>query len=434
MSITNYSPNEDVNKTIHALLELGCPPIPVAPKQNPRDKWCHRIGKTPDDFQYCPLDKDRNPIPKFTGKNPSFLDRDGSPRICTHGDYQHRLPTEQELGKFFCHPDTGVGTLGGHAGINWIDLDSKCYETAEARDADAMAIIARGLGKTWIERTGSGGWRIAVKLRQKATFTNFATDSSGVHRGEALYEGRYTVLAPSIHPNGKAYERTGWGSPVEVESLEGIGIFPAIEEIQQRDRKQAQELKRQENPSYGLASDPASNSWDIRNFARYFEGYTERGDWGYAQCPHHHGASSFTSFRVNLSTGQTKLWCNCDPKDVYRSGLELAKSRGYQLKDYSRAGHKFSDLGNWLFKLKQRLAKSVKPKGWGVGRRGEVEVEQALVRNQPATYQNAGRDRLDKFVEALKESKFVLDTSATGTGKSFDAGTVTPELQQFSVG
>ncbi len=88
MSITNYSPNEDVNKTIHALLELGCPPIPVVPKQNPRDKWCHRIGKTPDGFQYCPLDKDRNPIPKFTGKNPSFLDRDGSPRICTHGDYR----------------------------------------------------------------------------------------------------------------------------------------------------------------------------------------------------------------------------------------------------------------------------------------------------------------------------------------------------------
>jgi hypothetical protein len=178
----DYSPNPDINKTIKALLALGCPPIPVVPKQNPRDKWCHRVVKTKDGNLFCPLDKNLNPIPKFTGKNPSYLDRNGSPRICKHGEFQSRLPTDAELRRFFCHPDTGIGTLGGHAGVDWLDFDVKCYESQQECDQDVINIIERGnLQNTWIERTGSGGWRIAVKPRQKPSFTNFATNPNGQH-------------------------------------------------------------------------------------------------------------------------------------------------------------------------------------------------------------------------------------------------------------
>ncbi len=184
-----FSPNPGVNETIHILLSLGIPPIPQAPIQGSRKDWCHRVSKTKDGWKYCPLLKDLNPVPRFTGKNPSYLSRNGSPYTCEHGDFQDKLPTEQELKKFFCHPDTGVGTLGGHAGVNWIDFDAKHYASQEECDIDAQAVLARLPNDTWVERTGSGGWRIAVRLRQKPTFTNFATDASGLHRGEALFEG-----------------------------------------------------------------------------------------------------------------------------------------------------------------------------------------------------------------------------------------------------
>jgi hypothetical protein len=326
------SPNPDINATIKALLALGCPPIPVAPKQNPRNEWCHRVVKNKEGHLFCPVDKSLNPIPKFTGKNPSYIDRNGSPRICKHGEFQNRLPTEAELRRFFCHPDTGVGTLGGHAGVVWLDFDTKCYASQEACDQDVVNIIERGnLQNTWIERTGSGGWRIAVKPRQKPSFTNFATNPNGQHLGEALFEGRFTVLSPTIHPNGKPYRRVGWGGPVEVESLEAIGIFPSKDELEQAERNQKREQRKASNPHFGQPTNPQDNPWDIRNFAHYFEGYHEQGNgWAAAKCPSHNGTSQ-TSFRVKLDTGEYKLWCGCNTKDVYKSGLALALASGYKL-------------------------------------------------------------------------------------------------------
>jgi len=79
----------------------------------------------------------------------------------------------------------------------------------------------------WLEQTGSGGYRIAVIPRQAPTFTNFSTTPGGQHVGEALFTGRFTVLAPSVHPNGNTYQRLEWGQPVAIEYLEAIGIYPA---------------------------------------------------------------------------------------------------------------------------------------------------------------------------------------------------------------
>jgi len=69
------------------------------------------------------------------------------------------------------------------------------------------------------------------------SFTNFTTLPDGQHVGEALGEGRFTVLAPSIHPNGNSYLRLEWGKPVFIASLEAIGIYPATVEKNQGKRK-----------------------------------------------------------------------------------------------------------------------------------------------------------------------------------------------------
>lgn len=425
-----YSPNPAVNQTIEALLALGCPPIPVAPKQNPRNPGCHRVvGKKDEGF--CPVDKNLQPIPKFTGKNPSYLKRDGSAEICKHGEFQTRLPSTTELKRFFCHPDTGVGTLGGHAGVVWVDFDAKNYQSQEACDSDVEGIIARKkLHNTWIERTGSGGWRIALKPRQKPTFTNFATSPDGQHVGEALFKGRFTVLAPSIHPNGNAYRRVGWGTPIEVESLEDSDCFPSKDEVEQAERKQRREKRKASNPHYGQPTNPQDNPWDIRNFAHYFEGYHERSDgWAYAKCPHHNGTSQ-TSFRVRLDTGEFKLWCGCNTKDVYKSGLELAKAQGYRVPEKAEKDPKISrDL--WEVKhgfgkfLKSKLTKVFK----GFGDRPEPRTRRLQMQvssDGVIEFQPGERLKTTAKLRSLRW-KYILDRSGTGSGKSHEAGMVHPD-------
>nr|MDJ0728116.1 PriCT-2 domain-containing protein [Prochloraceae cyanobacterium] len=222
--MTKYSASPQINETIARLLKLGLPPLPVAPKQDPRKDWCHVVAKTSDNLKFCPLDKNLEPIARFTGKNPSFLSRDGKKAFTVkHRQFQERLPTAAELKNWFSNPDVGIGTLGGHAGIVWLDIDRKNYPSQNSCEIDVKKILDR-IGPTWVEQTGSGGYRIAVRPNLQPRFTNFATEQNGPHVGEALFKGRFTVLAPSIHPNGNPYKQLHSNLPVAVESLEAIGI------------------------------------------------------------------------------------------------------------------------------------------------------------------------------------------------------------------
>jgi hypothetical protein len=97
----SLSKRYSVAAAIEALLSLGCPPLPVAPQKDIKTDGQHRIVKDKDGSLYCPLDKDLQPIRQITGKNPSFLGTNGKTYPCRHGNYQDRLPTSDELKKFF---------------------------------------------------------------------------------------------------------------------------------------------------------------------------------------------------------------------------------------------------------------------------------------------------------------------------------------------
>ncbi|MBN8563453.1 MAG: bifunctional DNA primase/polymerase [Leptolyngbya sp. UWPOB_LEPTO1] len=356
---TIYSSNPGVHATIEALLALGCPPIPVAPKQDPRAEGCHhqhfvivrfkevspnqpaiqgdycRISQTkvgdfvaPVKGDYCRLDEKLQPIGRFTGKNPSYLDRNGRARSLNHKTYQNRLPYEWELREWFSNPETGIGTLGGHSGVVWIDFDAKNYSSQDDCDRDVQRIIsANNLEDAWIERTGSGGWRIAVCPQNQPAFTNFSTTIDGEHIGEALWEGRFTVLAPTIHPNGNPYRRIGWSSPAEVESLEAIGIFPTKDEIANQTRKQK---RSGQSASQSTPTNPIDNPWDIRNFADRLIGYRIEGDWIECKCPAHNGTSD-DSLHIRIDTGAYKCWAGCDTKRIQQEALAISVAGGYEL-------------------------------------------------------------------------------------------------------
>jgi hypothetical protein len=240
--VGRYIMNTDNRQaTIDWLIELGCPVLPVAPKQDPYEY--PRVVKAKSDkgiWEHCPFNKDSlkdgrlEPDSAFTGKNPSYLDSRGKPRLINHREYQKRLPTEAELKLWFANPANGVGTLGGWGGIYYGDLDRKHFPTQQECDQAFAKILALLPGVTWTEQTHSGGYRIAVALKEPPGFTNWALEPGGEHVGEVLGDGRFAVLDPTIGPSGNPYVRLNRCKPVEVESLESIGFHPT------KTQKQAQ--------------------------------------------------------------------------------------------------------------------------------------------------------------------------------------------------
>ncbi len=228
--------NEYLQERSHVikwLLSHNYPPLPVAPYQNPH-QYPKRNKKGEIEYE-----KDRvTPKPLFAGKNPSYLDTNGTPHLVNHQKYQKRLPTEREIQTWFANPLNGVGTLGGWNDTIWIDFDVKqfvsqeecdCAERTSRADRTFYRLLENHpeLATSWIEQTHSGGYRLGVRVRKKPKFTNFCLTPGGSHVGEALGTGRFTVLAPTIGSSGNPYRSLARATPVEVESLESIGIFPA---------------------------------------------------------------------------------------------------------------------------------------------------------------------------------------------------------------
>ncbi len=205
------------------------PALPVAPAQSAW-KYPKVVQEKSEQgvWTHCPLEPvTLQPIPLYTGKNPSYLDRNGFPHLVNHRQYQNRLPHEHELEAWFANPLNGVGTLGGWNDTVWLDFDVKQFHDQQACDAAVIALVERTeLQQTFIERSHSGGWRIAVKVKHQPNFTNFSLTPGGPHVGEALYSGRFTVLAPTIGPSGNPYQSIIRAKPVEVKSLLRIGIYP----------------------------------------------------------------------------------------------------------------------------------------------------------------------------------------------------------------
>ncbi|BAY12993.1 AAA family ATPase [Calothrix sp. NIES-2098] len=212
----------DRNTAIEWLSQHGYPALPVAPKQDP--------------FKYPKRDKNGNieyeedgktPKPKFTGKNPSYLDENNEPHLVFHSNYQNSLPTQSERDKWFANTLNGVGTLGGWNKTVWIDFDVKNFDSQQECDRLVSDWLNRYsvLKETFIELTHSGGWRIGIRVRKMPEFTNFTLSPGGKHVGECLGKGRFTVLSPTIGPSGNQYQSINRAKLVEVEDLESIGLY-----------------------------------------------------------------------------------------------------------------------------------------------------------------------------------------------------------------
>ena len=226
----------------------GLPSLPVAPPQDPsRYPARNRDGS-------LKRDKEGALVPAFTGKNPSFLDQRGIPHLIRHTQYQNRMPTQAKLQTWFAHPANGIGTLGGWHNIVWVDVDVKQFESQQTCDQRITDWLGQYplLQQTFTERTHSGGWRLAVRVHEK-TFTNFSLDGvGGQHMGEALGQGRFTVLSPTVGPSGKAYVNVQRLPPVWVEQLDAIGLYPVSGRREQGPSRQPRPLIRSQLDQPGV--------------------------------------------------------------------------------------------------------------------------------------------------------------------------------------
>lgn len=208
------SENTLLAQAVRDLLSQNWSPLPVVPAQDPFEHPLKRDGK----IVYQPDGK--TPQPLFNGKNPSYFDSEGKPRTVAHKKYRDSRPSEEELKTWFDCPQVGVGTNGG----TWIDIDQKNFDSPEALENAAAPIIEKA---EWVERTQSGGYRIAIDPMSKPDFTNFGLGDCD-HAGEVLSEKSnkgFVVLAPTKGEHGN-YTRIKFGKPLRIERVEDLGIRP----------------------------------------------------------------------------------------------------------------------------------------------------------------------------------------------------------------
>ena len=91
------------------------------------------------------------------------------------------MPTTEELKRWFEHPQVGIATLGGWQQTVWVDLDAKCFggRSECERIGQEWLDFIPALKAGFVERTQSGGWRLAVRCQRMPTFSKIAFSRGG---------------------------------------------------------------------------------------------------------------------------------------------------------------------------------------------------------------------------------------------------------------
>lgn len=255
-------------------------------------------------------------------------------------------------------------------------------------------------------------------ITSKSIATGWDENGKRIEGLEFLWEGRQSVLPGSEHPTTPGYY---W---LEGKQPEASDVPSALTWIIQEAAKPEPKYK----PSERVENNSTENPWDIRNFAHLLEGYRPDGrrGWDTCKCPAHNGQSD-DSLHIEQSSGAFKCHAGCDPKEVYQAAIELAKSHGYQLPQRRGLGHSFTGLlGGFVHQIKRQFER-LRKSPYGFGFKSEVNVEPTPLKTSPSIeYENG--ERLSAWQEAKRQGyKYILDTSVTGSGKSYEAGLLTPE-------
>jgi len=152
--------------------------------------------------------------------------REKTPAIPSWEEYQHRLPTDMELHKWFDNGKNNIAIVCGKVSKNFITLDFDKKDTINF----VIGNIESYIGRTYVSETNRGyhlGFRLPINIDEKfirsREFKNLGIDLRG--------EGNYIVAPPSIHPSGKPYQFIG---ELKIETIENYeDFFKTLEEKDQ---------------------------------------------------------------------------------------------------------------------------------------------------------------------------------------------------------
>ena len=205
---------QNVRETIAWLLSLGRPPLPENPIEAAKQ------GKEP--------------------KQPCFLDNRGYFKSVNWKHWQNTQPNQEIIDAWFCHPKTGIGTLGGWNGkhwLGWTDFDQKDFASKQECDREIGEWKSQypAAQNAPMFRTPSGGYRFLFAFEgEPQNFkanSGFSLKLDGSHHcGELLCKnGGHTLLPPTVGLNGEAYQWVQWSEyPPVVGSPEEIGLYPVV--------------------------------------------------------------------------------------------------------------------------------------------------------------------------------------------------------------
>lgn len=146
---------------------------------------------------------------------PLWTDRRKNPRISSYLEYTERLPTEDEITRWWKQwPRANLGILTGY----WQRFVALDFDT----DAEYQLWAAQPgslVGQTWTVKTGRG-YHIWFELETEPGKSRMFTHPDG---GEVLLraKGGYVIAPPSIHHSGKRYTTVHKLPPLKIESIAG---------------------------------------------------------------------------------------------------------------------------------------------------------------------------------------------------------------------
>jgi phage/plasmid-associated DNA primase len=158
--------------------------------------------------------KDKPNLPRFNGKNPSFL-KAGKPTEIKHSHYYESDPSEAEQ-RAWGNDWYGIGLMCGVNDLAVIDIDRKHFDSDESCKAFYSRCMEAtgGLGET----TPSGGFHVFVKLLE-GNGGNIYDRLTGKQVGELL----------ARHSNGKAFCVVSPSPGYQGADLPNVSELPVID-------------------------------------------------------------------------------------------------------------------------------------------------------------------------------------------------------------
>lgn len=137
--------------------------------------------------------------------------------IGTWKEYQQRLPTTDELDRWYTNPNTGIGLVCGQVSGNLEMLEFEGRAVRDGLYAEFVELAhAAGLGDLWqriedgyFERTPSGGYHFLYRADHIEGNTKLAATQQGEVLIETRGEGGYVITAPTaghVHPTGRPWQ------------------------------------------------------------------------------------------------------------------------------------------------------------------------------------------------------------------------------------